>query len=221
MGRAVYIKKGPGSWIAGSLFLAICAGIVWAVWQAIRWAWRHQARTVAAVTTLVAAAVIGPENVVLIAVVAGAGSVIWWAWWPVSFARWVANPARFVWRRGWYRREWRWLTFGCGLGHRHVEHQVLTHSRQVTDVPKLRRIRCSRWMDRLTFRPLTGFAGVSRPSATPASVACTPDSWVAIQIARPMGMYAAMAEIPSRLSTITLSTPAAAARSQTAERSPA
>jgi S-DNA-T family DNA segregation ATPase FtsK/SpoIIIE len=156
MGRAVYIKKGPVSWVAGSLFLATCAGVVWAVWQALRWAWRHQARTVAAVTTLVAAAVFGLENVALIAVAAGAGSVIWWAWWPVSFARWVANPARFVWRRGWYRREWRWLAFGCDLGHRHVEHQVLTHSRQVIEVPKLRRIRCSTWIDRLTFRPLVG-----------------------------------------------------------------
>jgi S-DNA-T family DNA segregation ATPase FtsK/SpoIIIE len=156
MGRAVYIKKGPRHWLAGSLFLAICAGIVWMVWQAVRFMWRHQARTAAALVTLVVGGRIGVENLVLLGVVAAAAAGIWWAWWPVSFARWVANPCRFVWRRGWYRREWRWLTFGCGLAHRHVEHQVLTHSRQVIEVPKLRRVRCSTWVDRLTFRPMVG-----------------------------------------------------------------
>jgi S-DNA-T family DNA segregation ATPase FtsK/SpoIIIE len=156
MSRAVYISKGPRNWIAGPVLLVMLAGLVWCVREALRFFWRHQARTVAAVVTLVAAVVIGVENLTLVAVVASAGSVIWWVWWPATFARWIANPARYLWRRGRYRREWRWLTFGCGLGHEHTEQDLLWHSRQVVNVSKLRRIRCSTWIDRLTFRPLVG-----------------------------------------------------------------
>src|SRR5688500_12997224 len=127
MGRAVYIKKGPGNWLAGSAFLAVCVGVLWTVWQALRFGWRHQARTVVALATVGVGLLIGVENLALVAVAAGAGAGIWWAWWPVSFARWVGDPCQFVWRRGGYRRNWKLMTFGCGLAHRHSEHPLLTH----------------------------------------------------------------------------------------------
>jgi DNA segregation ATPase FtsK/SpoIIIE, S-DNA-T family len=36
-----------------------------------------------------------------------AALVIWWCYWPGSFTRWVAAPARGKWRAWWcYRRRW-------------------------------------------------------------------------------------------------------------------
>jgi hypothetical protein len=73
-----------------------------------------------------------------------------------SFDRQVGGPLGRVRRRGWYRREWKWWTFGAGLAGTQDGGLVLTSSRQVTGVPRLRGVHCESVMDWLEFRPLPG-----------------------------------------------------------------
>jgi S-DNA-T family DNA segregation ATPase FtsK/SpoIIIE len=88
------------------------AGIILAAWlikllaRMLRLIFRHPAA--AAVLAVlgflwVSLGWIGPAALVACAALI---LVIWWCYWPVSFARWVSTPARSVWRASVYRRRW-------------------------------------------------------------------------------------------------------------------
>ena len=84
MARPVYIKKGPGGWVA--VALAVCAALGWLVWQACRLASRYRARTAAASAVLVSLAVIGTHATLVLASAAAVALAIWWLYRPASFA---------------------------------------------------------------------------------------------------------------------------------------
>jgi S-DNA-T family DNA segregation ATPase FtsK/SpoIIIE len=66
-----------------------------------------------------------------------------------TFERVVVWPMRFGRRRAWYRRNWQALMDGHRLGHKR-------RGRDDRAYPRLGRVRCGAWLDRLTLRPLVG-----------------------------------------------------------------
>ena len=77
----------------------------------------------------------------------GAGPGCWRVLWPVSFARWVAAPARSKWRARRYRRRWAAVMTISGLAPWYQGRIML---------PVLGKVRSTRYVDRVQVRLVSG-----------------------------------------------------------------
>src|SRR5271169_507024 len=73
--------------------------------------------------------------------------VIWRHYWPVTFARWVATPARSKWRAWVYRRKWAAVTSIADLAPFYQGRIIL---------PVLGKVRSTRYVDRVHVRLVSG-----------------------------------------------------------------
>ena len=73
--------------------------------------------------------------------------VIWWHYWPVTFARWVATPARSKWRAWGYRRKWAAVTSIADLAPFYRGRIIL---------PVLVKVTSTRYVDRVYVRLVSG-----------------------------------------------------------------
>ncbi|GAA3747025.1 S-DNA-T family DNA segregation ATPase FtsK/SpoIIIE [Spinactinospora alkalitolerans] len=82
--------------------------------------------------------------------VADVGLLVWWRRWPDLFRRCVALRALAAWRWVWvYRRHWQPVLVVAGLAESYQERQYL---------PRIRRVTCSEWSDRVRVRLVAGTA---------------------------------------------------------------
>ena len=73
--------------------------------------------------------------------------VIWWHYWPVTFGRWVATPARSKWRAWGYRRKWAAVTSIADLAPLYRGRIIL---------PVLVKVTSTRYVDRVHVRLVSG-----------------------------------------------------------------
>jgi S-DNA-T family DNA segregation ATPase FtsK/SpoIIIE len=125
------------------------AGLVVGVVAMGRW-WRRRLLLVAAGVAL-AAVELGEFVAVLAVGTVALGLGVWRLVSPATFARVVMRYIRFGRRRTWYRQHWQALM----VGHRLVRERGRGEER-VTVLPRLGRVRCGDWLDRLWVRPVVG-----------------------------------------------------------------
>jgi len=89
----------------------------------------------------------GWPGVMLLAVWSGVVLVAWRVLWPVTFTRWVAAPARSVWRARRYRRRWAAVMTICGLAPWYQGRLIL---------PVLGTVSSTRYTDRVQVRLVSG-----------------------------------------------------------------
>jgi S-DNA-T family DNA segregation ATPase FtsK/SpoIIIE len=129
-----------------SLTLALAKNLGLVSRVAVAWSVRHPATLAALLTAALVAAVAGTLGLVLLAVAAVAGLVLWSRRWPSSFRRQVVSRWRGFWI---YRRSWQPSMVTCGLALTVGEREYL---------PQIRRVASTACEDRLLVELLSGQA---------------------------------------------------------------
>jgi S-DNA-T family DNA segregation ATPase FtsK/SpoIIIE len=121
------------------------------LYRLIAWLVRIVARHPVAVSVLLAVGLIWTDLgwVTLVALLTAAVTVLvtWRSFWPVSFARWVACPARNAWRGRRYRRRWAGVMTIAGAAPSYQGRILL---------PVLGKVTSTRYVDRVMVRLVSG-----------------------------------------------------------------
>jgi S-DNA-T family DNA segregation ATPase FtsK/SpoIIIE len=117
-------------------------------WLVIRWAWRHPTITAWATVSVLAYTTFGFPGVIGLWTWGLVLLIGWWCFGRDSFTRTVSWRVRGSWRGWWiYGRRWRTAMTMADLS---------DHYEGSRPVPRLRRVRSNRFMDRLTVNLLAG-----------------------------------------------------------------
>ncbi|MFO7285128.1 MAG: FtsK/SpoIIIE domain-containing protein [Thermobifida fusca] len=109
---------------------------------------RFPVATVAAVASLLVWHVFGWVAVAVVWSLIDVGLLVWWRRWPSSFRHWVGLRMLAAWRWWWvYARQWQPVLVVAGLAETYQERQYL---------PRIRRVTCSAWADRVRVRLVAG-----------------------------------------------------------------
>ena len=127
--------------------LILIAWLVRLIVRLLRLVFRHPVPAVAAAVLAFLWVSIGWIGVTLLAVWAVLVLVIWWHYWPVTFGRWVATPARSKWRAWGYRRKWAAVTSIADLAPRYRGRIIL---------PVLVKVTSTRYVNRVHVRLVSG-----------------------------------------------------------------
>src|SRR5688572_1835089 len=125
---------GGGEAMAVARAVAACVEPIRWTWRLLAWLSSHRATVVTLAAALAASVTWGPWTAVGLVVAADLVLIAWRLLHLQSFERCVGGPFERSRRRGWYRREWKWWTFGAGLAGTQGAGPVFTSSRQVTGV---------------------------------------------------------------------------------------
>ena len=127
--------------------LILIAWLVRLIIRLLRLIFRHPAAALVAALLVFLWVSIGWIGVTLMAAWAVLVLVIWWHYWPVGFARWVATPARSKWRAWGYRRKWAAVTSIADLAPWYQGRIIL---------PVLVKVTSTRYVDRVHVRLVSG-----------------------------------------------------------------
>ena len=109
---------------------------------------RHPLAATVAADLVLAWLNVGWLGLVLLAAWAGVVLAVWRLFWPSSFTRWIAGPARGRWRSWWYyRRRWAGVMAISGVAPLHQGRIIL---------PVLGKVSATRYTDRVAVRLVSG-----------------------------------------------------------------
>ena len=113
----------------------------------IRMAARHPLATTVLVLAVVTWVKLGWVTLVALVLAAAVMLAAWRWFWPVSFSRWAARPARSKWRTWCYRRRWAAVMIIAGLAPWYQGRTLL---------PVLGKVTATRYVDRVQVRLVSG-----------------------------------------------------------------
>ncbi|MGH3500957.1 MAG: FtsK/SpoIIIE domain-containing protein [Nocardioidaceae bacterium] len=146
-----------------------------------RFAARHPLFTVFAVVSAWACVVYGWQAYVVAVAVVAFALVVWAMAHRDTFARFAGRPALAAWRAAWvYRRHWQPVMVVTGLAE---------HWRDREYLPTIRKVRCTRWTDRVLVRMIYGQHPKAWENAAAGLAHGFNAPWCRVSVARPRHLW--------------------------------